>query len=313
MASSESAVRASAWRGRRCGGGDVMAGCCRGSVRAAELVVVLVVEFVALGAAELEPVADGHLVPRAELDARRQHLELRGAAGHAGEQYVVAQIVRLLQVLHGPGRAVVGEQLSLVRAGILGLGHLGQVKGGHQARQIGQPLPRRGDEPEGQAADAGVRLQRRDRPVEPARPELKRVVHAHQVVARNEVVGTVEATVVAMVVAGLELKAADTAAQVLPRQVGGDLFGTVVGEHDEVLGVRDGVADAAQDGAQSRHAVAGEDDDAGAAHAASAPRSARIRAITRLAAAATGDDSSSPNVSTSTASTAYTTTSRGMS
>src|SRR5450756_3026174 len=98
----------------------LMAGSCSRSPRAAGLVVVLVVELVALRAAQFVPVADGHLVRLAEPDASRQHLELGAPARHAREQHVVAEVVGLLKVLHGARGAFVRRQLGLVGTRVLG-------------------------------------------------------------------------------------------------------------------------------------------------------------------------------------------------
>ena len=51
---------------------------------------------------------------------------------------------------------------------------------------------------EREAADGRVGVERRDRPLEPARLELQRVVDAHEVVALDEVEGAVEAAVSAV-------------------------------------------------------------------------------------------------------------------
>src|SRR5665647_3589149 len=88
----------------------LMAGSCPRSPRAAGLVVVLVVELVALRAAQFVPVADGHLVRLAEPDASRQHLELAAPARHAREQHVFAEVVGLLKVLHCARRRLAERQ-----------------------------------------------------------------------------------------------------------------------------------------------------------------------------------------------------------
>src|SRR5450756_3138591 len=87
-------------------------------------------------------------------------------------------------------------------------------------------------------------------------------VYKRQVVALHEVEGAVKAAVCAVAVTALELETTDAAAPVLAHEVGGRLFGTVVGVHREIPRVGHGVADAAQRGAQRRHPVAREDDDA---------------------------------------------------
>ena len=107
----------------------------------------------------------------------------------------------------------------------------------------------------------------------------------------------------------LEVDRADAPAQVLAQQVRRILVPEAGRDHGKLRAGRRGLADPAQGRAQLGQAVRHERDDA---HA-HAPTSPRTRSSTRSAAAATGGESSSPNVSTSTASMANTMTSSGMS
>ena len=174
----------------------------------------------------------------------------------------------------------------------------------------------------------------------------KRVVEPHQILSCHQVIGLVEPAVTCPSCARVEVEPIDAPAQVLPHEKHAQVFGAVRGAHVQLVRPRHRLTDAMQQGTQRNDAVTGEDGDANAgeswscgaglagptapaaercacgaplagptapaAHGAPASSSATIMASTRCAASSTGGDSSSPNVSMSTASMANTTTSSGI-